>query len=424
MPGAGCGVANSATITVDESLPIGSSNVPDAICEDSNALELEADVAGGTWSASGNGLAGSSFNPGLAPYGVNVLTYEVVNGSCTNSATFSMEVLPILSVTLQSEDPFCVNNSGSSLNSDVDLVAEASWSDVPNLVWDADCGGCINGSGFFDPGDAGQGTHTVTVSYDDPLGCSTGASIDVVVAAAVDATIDAIPDLCESAGTTVFSAADGGGTWTASCGSCLSPAGSFDPGIGAGNYTITYTITDVCSDVDAVQITVVPQRDAAILVDVPNDELCIGVEEWQLGAIWAGGVWSASSPSSDDCINAETGLLDLEAAGTGTLTVNHVLQGLCGDSDVHVLEILSCAVELVNIFTPNGDGKNDRLVFKYIELYPDNHLTVFNRNGAVVYEANGYENQWDGDGAADGSHFFVLELPDGVEHAGQLMIQR
>ena len=222
----------------------------------------------------------------------------------------------------------------------------------------------------------------------------------------------------------LFSAAEGGGTWTASCGSCLTPAGSFDPGIGAGNYTVTHTIEDVCSDVDAVQITVVPQRDAAILVDVPNDELCIGVEEWQLGAIWPGGVWSATSASSDDCINPDTGMLNLEAAGVGTVTVNHVLQGLCGDSDSHVLEILSCAVELVNIFTPNGDGKNDRLVFKYIELYPDNRLTVFNRNGAVVFAADGYENQWDGDGAADGTHYFVLELPEGVEHAGQLMIMR
>ena len=424
MPGAGCGVESSANVTVDESLPIGTANVPDALCEDGGTLELEADVAGGNWSASGAGLNGTSFNPGAAPLGINVLTYTVENGSCTNSASFSTEVLPILSVSIQEEDPFCVNNSGSTLNANIDLTAEAVWTDVPDLVWESDCGGCVNGSGFFDPGDAGEGTHTVTLSYDDPLGCSVAGSIEIVVAAAVDASIDDIPDLCESEGTTIFSAADGGGTWTASCGSCLSPAGSFDPSIGAGNYTVTYTITDVCSDVDAVQITVVPQRDAAILVDVPNDELCIGVDEWQLGAIWAGGVWSATSPSSDDCIDAQSGLLDLQAAGVGTLTVNHVLQGLCGDSDTHVLEVLSCAVELVNIFTPNGDGKNDRLVFKYIELYPDNRLTVYNRNGAVVYEADGYENQWNGEGAADGTHFFVLQLPEGVEHAGQLMIMR
>ena len=424
MPGAGCGVESSATVTVDESLPIGSANVPEEMCVNAGILNLVADVDGGTWSSTGSGLSGAAFNPASAPLGASILSYTVENGSCTNSASFPTTVLPILSVSLEEEDPFCVNNSGGGLNATVDLDAEAVWTDVPNLVWSADCGNCINGNGVFDPGNAGQGTHTVTVEYDDDLGCSASASIDIVVAPAVDATIDDIPDLCESASSTIFSAADNGGTWTANCGACITPAGTFDPGIGAGNYTITYTISDVCTDVDAVQITVVPQRDATILVDVPNDELCIGVDEWQLGAIWAGGVWSANSASGNESIGAESGLLNLQVAGVGPVTVTHVLEGLCGDSDTHVLDILACEVELVNIFTPNGDGKNDRLVFRYIELYPDNQLTVYNRNGAVVFEAEGYDNEWDGGGASDGTHYFVLRLPEGVQHAGHLMIQR
>ena len=115
--------------------------------EDGGAVGLEADVPGGTWTASGAGLNGATFNPGAAPLGVNVLTYEVENGSCTNSANFSTEVLPILSVTLQDEDPFCVNSSGGNINADVDLAAEAVWSDLPNLVWSSDCGGCLSNNG-------------------------------------------------------------------------------------------------------------------------------------------------------------------------------------------------------------------------------------------------------------------------------------
>lgn len=424
MPGAGCGVESSALIQVDQTLPIGSANIPDAFCVDASPLDLIADVPGGTWTASGSGLVGATFSPGSAPLGTSVLSYTVENGSCTNSASFATAVLPPLSAVLQEEDPFCVSNSGGPLNADFDLDAEAIWINVPNVEWAADCGGCINANGVFDPGVAGVGTHTVTVSYDESLGCSTSGSVDIVVAPSVNATIDAIPDLCESGSTEAFSAADNGGTWTADCGGCITPAGTFDPGIGAGNYTITHTINDVCTDVDAVLITVVPQRDATILVDVPNDELCIAVDEWQMGSIWAGGVWSATSQTGVNSIGVESGLLDLQAAGIGTVTVSHVLEGLCGDSDSHVLDILACSVELVNIFTPNGDGKNDRLIFKYIELYPDNHLTVYNRNGAVVYEAEGYDNGWDGDGAADGTHYFVLQLPEGVEHAGHLMIQR
>ena len=109
-----------------------------------------------------------------------------------NSASFSTAVSPILSVVLQEEDPFCVNNSGGALNADVDLDAEAVWANVPNLEWSADCGGCISGNGVFDPGVAGVGTHEVTVSYDESLGCSVSGTIDVVVAPAVDASIDEI----------------------------------------------------------------------------------------------------------------------------------------------------------------------------------------------------------------------------------------
>lgn len=424
LPGAGCGLESSANIVVDASLPIGNANVPNALCETAGALDLEADVPGGVWSSSGGGLVGTVFNPGQAPLGSNVLSYTVENGSCINSASFTTAVLPVLQVALEEEAPFCVNSSGGGLDETVDLTSLAVWNPAPPLVWTSDCGDCLSGSGVFDPGNAGVGVHTASVGFDEGLGCSTSASIEIIVAPSVDATIDEIPDICESSPTLVFGAADNGGTWTANCGGCLSPAGSFDPGIGPGNYTVTHSITDVCTDVDAVQITVVPQRDATILVDVPNDELCIGVDEWQMGAIWAGGVWDADSPSGNDCIDPDSGLLNLNAAGVGTVTVSHTLEGLCGDSDVHVLDILACEVELVNIFTPNGDGKNDRLVFRYIELYPDNQLTVYNRNGAVVFQADGYENQWNGDGASDGTHYFVLQLPEGVQHAGHLMIQR
>ncbi len=42
--------------------------------------------------------------------------------------------------------------------------------------------------------------------------------------------------------------------------------------------------------------------------------------------------------------------------------------------------------------SPNGDGVNDALVIDNIWNYPDNHLTIVDRNGLVVYEAKGYDN--------------------------------
>jgi len=43
--------------------------------------------------------------------------------------------------------------------------------------------------------------------------------------------------------------------------------------------------------------------------------------------------------------------------------------------------------------SPNGDGKNDFLTIENITNYPDNKLMIMNRNGAMVFEAKGYDNQ-------------------------------
>ena len=42
--------------------------------------------------------------------------------------------------------------------------------------------------------------------------------------------------------------------------------------------------------------------------------------------------------------------------------------------------------------SPNGDGINDYLVIDGILAYPDNKLSIMNRNGQLIYEAKGYDN--------------------------------
>ena len=42
--------------------------------------------------------------------------------------------------------------------------------------------------------------------------------------------------------------------------------------------------------------------------------------------------------------------------------------------------------------SPNGDGINDFLVIDGIQAYPDNKLSIMNRNGQLIYEATGYDN--------------------------------
>ncbi len=60
--------------------------------------------------------------------------------------------------------------------------------------------------------------------------------------------------------------------------------------------------------------------------------------------------------------------------------------------------------------SPNGDGVNDFLVIDGIQAYPDNKLTIMNRNGQLIYEAKGYDNSsklFDGHSNKNGQ----LQLP-------------
>ena len=59
-----------------------------------------------------------------------------------------------------------------------------------------------------------------------------------------------------------------------------------------------------------------------------------------------------------------------------------------------------------NIFTPNGDGKNE-----YFEISPflqGSALRIFNRWGKEVYNSIGYQNQWDGEFLPSGVYFYNL----------------
>lgn len=54
--------------------------------------------------------------------------------------------------------------------------------------------------------------------------------------------------------------------------------------------------------------------------------------------------------------------------------------------------------DLVQAFSPNGDGKNDvwRILPNISTKYPNNSLQIFNRKGNLVFRAKPYHNDWGG----------------------------
>jgi gliding motility-associated-like protein len=81
-------------------------------------------------------------------------------------------------------------------------------------------------------------------------------------------------------------------------------------------------------------------------------------------------------------------------------------------------------------FSPNGDGKNDFLVFPGLEYFTPSTLNVFNRYGSVVYQSTSYANNWDGTEIdtghplPDGTYFYILTLPSGKTYNNFVVINR
>ncbi len=88
------------------------------------------------------------------------------------------------------------------------------------------------------------------------------------------------------------------------------------------------------------------------------------------------------------------------------------------DASVTIKVEVDYNLKPVNLFTPNGDGTNDRFYIGNIECYSDCQLNVYNRWGLQVYSSNSYQNDWKGvfnnDPLPDGTYYYIIEC-DGRE---------
>lgn len=88
----------------------------------------------------------------------------------------------------------------------------------------------------------------------------------------------------------------------------------------------------------------------------------------------------------------------------------------CVASDTVMVTVLTATFEgiVTTVFSPNGDGINDRWFIENIHFYPENEVTVYNIYGNVVYTQKDYKNDWEGtyNGSPlpDGTYFYVIKI--------------
>lgn len=122
----------------------------------------------------------------------------------------------------------------------------------------------------------------------------------------------------------------------------------------------------------------------------------------------------------------------LHPVASPTVTTTYTLSagaGGCASSD-QVTVTVRPAIRIPNAFTPNGDGRDDTWQIEFIEQFPDNTVTVFNRWGSQIFSATNYSraNEWRGDikgqPAPVGTYYYVVVTkgPLGKSYAGSITI--
>lgn len=102
-------------------------------------------------------------------------------------------------------------------------------------------------------------------------------------------------------------------------------------------------------------------------------------------------------------------------------------KGLSASDDV-VMSVMGENDEIPKFFSPNNDGQGETWVFRNPDNYQGCKLSVFARSGQVVYEANPYQNNWDGTfngkPLTNGDYYYNLVCDDGKKIAGAVRIIR
>ncbi|RYG20041.1 MAG: PKD domain-containing protein [Chitinophagaceae bacterium] len=209
-------------------------------------------------------------------------------------------------------------------------------------------------------------------------------------------------------------------------GTGVSATGLFSPGVsGPGNFNIkyTYTTNNGCAEERNINITV----DKLAEITVPSDlDVLLGGEKL-IEATASGSnlkyKWSpAEGLSADNILNP---IAKPEKTTRYTLTVisNSCDMVFYVNVNVHENPVIP------NVFSPNGDGKNDTWNIKYLETFTAGNITIFNRYGQKVFNATPYNTPWDGKlNGTDlpiGVYYYIIEPNNGrKKYTGSVTILR
>jgi gliding motility-associated-like protein len=112
-----------------------------------------------------------------------------------------------------------------------------------------------------------------------------------------------------------------------------------------------------------------------------------------------------------------------------TYILHVVSQQGCGESDSKVFIRVYNKISVPNAFSPNGDGINDFWEIKDLYTYPTADVSVFDRNGQIIFHSIGYGTPWDGTIHGKpipiGTYYYIINLKNGTPlRSGSVLVIR
>jgi gliding motility-associated-like protein len=184
------------------------------------------------------------------------------------------------------------------------------------------------------------------------------------------------------------------------------------------NYTVYSSYKGCPGDTDHVYVKVNPSP----TVTVSHDTTILQGSSVGLIATTNGVSYNWSPPDGLSCTTCPNPIAAPNVSTTYVVTVTS--SDGCSKTDTVIVDVTPQAISIPNIFTPNGDKKNDVFYIHNLEYYPGSHLVIYDRWGKKVYESASYPNNWDGGDQSDGVYYYVLTLPNSRKYDGYVQILR
>jgi gliding motility-associated-like protein len=346
-----------------------------------------------------NGLGAGQFQDTIPTMDTTYVVAGTDGMGCVGMDTVHVVINELPVVVTSSDDTIC---RGDSL-----FISALSTS--PNYSWD-------NGLGS---GQQQQVAPSISTAYIvSTLDVNNCIGLDTV-----SISINALPvlslntDTAICFGDSIVLVVNGADTYSWNNGLGEGSTHTTSPSTGS-TYIVEAKDTNACVNTDSVTVMI-----TVVDVIASNDvTVCLGAST----VISASGAnvlaWNNNLGSGD------------EFEITPTVSANYIVVGIengCIAADTLMVTVDNLCFNVPNVFTPNGDGKNEVWNIAGLEQYPEAIVKVFNRGGDVVFESvRGYTESWDGTfngvTSAATTYYYVIDLGDagGNSSSGTINIIR